>query len=429
MVPTTDRLDPLPATAVSEDAFAIAQAQFDRVAALLGLPDGLRQLLRTPQRELAVNFPVRRDDGSLMMFEGYRVQHSLMRGPAKGGIRYHPNVTLNDVRALAMWMSWKCALANLPYGGAKGAVIVDPKQLSHDELERLTRRYATEISLLIGPERDIPAPDIGTDAQVMAWIMDTISMHQGYTVPAIVTGKPTIIGGSEGRHDAPARGLAYVLARVANQIQLDLRGARVAIQGFGKVGSTVARVLAEYGARIVAVSDSSGAVYNAAGLSPQHLIRHKQATGALVDYPAADALTHAELLELDCEILVPAALGGVITARNAANIRARIVAEAANGPTTPQADAILYDQGCTVLPHILAGVGGVIVSYFEWVQGLQEYFWSEDEVNAQLKRMILRATEQVLEMAAVRRVDLRTAAYLIGVERVATAVTTRGIYP
>jgi glutamate dehydrogenase (NAD(P)+) len=428
MVTTTDR-PTLLTPAAPEDSFVIAQAQFDRAAALLGLPDGLRQLLRTPQRELAVHFPVRRDDGSLMMLEGYRVQHSLMRGPSKGGIRYHPNVTLNDVRALAMWMSWKCALANLPYGGAKGAVVVDPKQLSRDELERLTRRYATEISLLIGPERDIPAPDVGTDAQVMAWIMDTISMHQGYTVPAIVTGKPTHIGGSEGRQEATARGLTYVLKRVATQIRLDLRGARVAIHGFGNVGSAAARLLADQGARIVAVSDNSGALYNPAGLSPQQLIAHKRTAGALAGFPAADALSHAELLELDCEILIPAALGTTITARNAPRIRARIVAEAANGPTTPQADAILYDRGCTVLPDILAGVGGVIVSYFEWVQGLQEYFWAEHEVNTQLQRMILRATEHVLEVAAVRRIDLRTAAYLIGVERVADAVTTRGIYP
>ncbi len=429
MVTTTDRPAQLNASPVTEDAFTTAQFQFDRAAALLGLPDGLRQLLRMPQRELAVNFPVRRDDGGLMMLKGYRVQHSLMRGPAKGGIRYHPDVTLNEVRALAMWMTWKCALASLPYGGAKGAVIVDPKQLSSDEIERLTRRYATEISLLIGPERDIPAPDVGTNAQVMAWIMDTISMHQGYTVPAIVTGKPTNIGGSEGRQEATARGLSYVLERVASQIQLDLCGARVAIQGFGSVGASAARLLAEQGARIIAVSDSSGALYNPAGLSPQHLVQHKLTTGALAGFAAADALTQAELLELDCEILVPAALSGAITARNAPRIRARIVAEAANGPTTPLADAILADQGCTVLPDILAGVGGVIVSYFEWVQGLQEYFWAENEVNAQLRRMILRATEHVLEVAAVRRVDLRTAAYIIGVERVADAVTTRGIYP
>jgi glutamate dehydrogenase (NAD(P)+) len=429
MFTTTDRPAVLTPPSVPEDAFAIAQTQFDRAAALLGLSDGLRQLLRTPQRELAVNFPVRRDDGSLMMLQGYRVQHSLMRGPAKGGIRYHPNVTLSDVRALAMWMSWKCALANLPYGGAKGAVVVDPKRLSADELERLTRRYATEISLLIGPERDIPAPDIGTNAQVMAWIMDTISMHQGYTVPAIVTGKPTHIGGSEGRQDAPAHGLAYVLERIAAEIQFDLHGARVAIQGFGNVGSAVARVLAEHGAQIIAVSDTSGALYNPAGLNPQHVLQHKRNTGALAGYSAADALTQAELLELDCDILVPAALGGVITARNAPNIRARIIAEAANGPTTAQADAILHDQGCTIVPHILAGVGGVIVSYFEWVQGLQEYFWTEHEVNAQLRRMILRATEHVLEVAAAHRVDLRTAAHMIGVERVAQAVTTRGIYP
>jgi glutamate dehydrogenase (NAD(P)+) len=420
---------PVSATAPTTDSFSIAQAQFDRAAALLGLPDGLRRLLRVPQRELAFNFPLRRDDESQIVLQGFRVQHNLARGPAKGGIRYHPHTTLNDVRALAMWMSWKCALANLPYSGAKGAVVVDPQQLSLTELERLTRRYATEIGLLIGPEKDIPAPDVGTNPQVMAWIMDTISMHKGYTIPALVTGKPTNIGGSEGRNEATARGLTNVLARVAAHHHLDLTGARVVVQGFGNVGATIVRLLADRGALIIGVSDSSGAITNPAGFDPATLIAHKQATQTLADFPAADRLSHDELFGLDCDILIPAALGNVITAANAPAIRARIIAEAANGPSTPEADAILADQGCIVLPDILAGAGGAIVSYFEWVQGLQEYFWTEVEVNAQLQRIIVQATDQVLHVAAERQVDLRTAAYVISVQRVADALLTRGIYP
>ena len=412
-----------------ETAYTIARRQFDLAADLLDLPKNIRGILRSPQRELTVNFPVKLDDGRTRMFTGYRVQHNLSRGPVKGGIRYHPAVTLDDVRALAMWMTWKCAVTNLPYGGAKGAVVVDPKQLSLTEIEHLTRRYATEISILIGPEKDVPAPDVNTNPQIMAWIMDTISMHQGYTVPAIVTGKPLNIGGSEGRNEATARGIVSILAEAARHLDLNLQGARVAIQGFGNVGANTARMFHELGATLVAVSDSQGGVYNPRGLHPIHLLQYKRNTGSLRSFPQGDSITNAELLELDCDILVPAALGGVITGENAPRVRARVIAEAANGPTTPDADDILFDRGCFVLPDILANAGGVIVSYFEWVQGLQEFFWTEREVNTQLERVIDHAFQAVLSVAQERGVHMRTAAHLIGVKRVADAVTTRGIYP
>jgi glutamate dehydrogenase (NAD(P)+) len=308
-------------------------------------------------------------------------------------------------------------------------VIVDPKALSPSEIERLTRRYATEISILIGPEKDVPAPDVGTDEQVMAWIMDTISMHQGYTVPAIVTGKPLNIGGSEGRSDATARGLVYLLNEASRHLGLNLSGARVAVQGFGKVGASTARILQGLGAWVVAAGDSSGAIYNPAGLSLRKLAEHKQRTGSLVGFPEADPISPAELLELDVDVLVPAALSGAITAENAPRVRARVVVEGANGPLTPAADQILYDQGCFVLPDILANAGGVTVSYFEWVQGLQEFFWTEREVNAQLERVMVNSFQTVLQTAQQRRVDMRTAAYLVAVQRVADAVATRGIYP
>jgi glutamate dehydrogenase (NAD(P)+) len=410
-------------------AYSIARRQFDLAADLLDLSPSLRGILRSPQRELSVNFPVKLDDGSTRMFTGYRVQHNLSRGPVKGGIRYHPAVTLDDVRALAMWMTWKCAVANLPYGGAKGAVVVDPRTLSAEEIERLTRRYASEISLLIGPEKDIPAPDINTNPQIMAWIMDTISMHQGYTVPAIVTGKPLNIGGSEGRNEATARGIVSSLGEAARHLDLGLQGSRVAIQGFGNVGANTARMFHELGAIVVAVSDSTGGVYNPRGLRPIDLLQYKRNTGSLRSFPKGDAISNQELIELDCDILVPAALGQVITAENAHRVRARVVAEAANGPTTPEADEILFDQGIFVLPDVLANAGGVVVSYFEWVQGLQEFFWTEREVNAQLERVMSLAFQQVLQVAQERGVHMRTAAHLLAIRRVADAVTTRGIYP
>ncbi|WP_322511091.1 Glu/Leu/Phe/Val dehydrogenase [Chloroflexus sp.] len=411
------------------DLLSTVQQQFDEAADLLDLPARLRGILRVPQRELTVNFPVKRDDGRIEVFQGFRVQHNLARGPTKGGIRYHPAVTLDETRALAMLMTWKCALAGLPYGGAKGAVIVDPKQLSIGEIERLTRRFATEISVVIGPERDIPAPDIGTNPQVMAWIMDTISMHQGYTVPAVVTGKPINIGGSEGRLEATGRGLTYVLTAASQHLGLNIADVRLAIQGCGNVGSTVAREAAALGMKVIAISDSRGGVYNPHGLDVEAVLTHKAHTGSVAGVANADLITNDELLEIECEVLVPAALSGVITAQNADRIKAQIIAEAANGPTTKAADAILYDRGCLVIPDILANAGGVTVSYFEWVQGLQEFFWSEREVNAQLRRVITNALQQVLRVAAERQVDLRTAAYMLAVQRVADAVTTRGIYP
>jgi glutamate dehydrogenase (NAD(P)+) len=414
---------------VPESLFSIAQRQFDMAADLLDLPAGLRAILRVPQRELTVNFPVKLDDGGTRMFTGYRVQHNLSRGPTKGGMRYHPALTLDEMRALAMSMSWKCAVAGLPYGGAKGGVIVDPDQLSDGELERLTRRYATEISVLIGPERDIPAPDLNTSPRIMGWMMDTLSMHQGYTIRAAVTGKPLTIGGSEGRLEATARGLIAVLAETTSQLGLSLPQTRIAIQGFGNVGAGAARMLYELGATIVALSDSQGGVYNPRGLHPDAVLRHKATHGSVADYPEGERISNAELVELGCDVLIPAAMAQVITADNAARVRARVIAEAANGPITPEADEILYDQGVFVLPDILANAGGVTVSYFEWVQGLQEFFWAEREVHAQLERVMRRAFQSVLRVAEERGITMRTAASLIGIQRVADAVSTRGIYP
>jgi glutamate dehydrogenase (NAD(P)+) len=412
-----------------ENLLATAQRQFDIAADLLDLDGNLRKIMRVPQRELTVNFPVKMDDGRIEVYTGYRIQHNITRGPAKGGIRYHPATYIDEVRALAMWMTWKCATVNIPYGGAKGAVVVDPKQLSVSELERLTRRYTSEISLLIGPDKDIPAPDVGTNPQVMAWIMDTYSMHSGHTVPAVVTGKPLNIGGSQGRNESTARGLVYILREASRHLSFDITGAKVVIQGFGNVGSVSARVLDELGATIVAVSDSRGGVYSRGGLPIGDVLAHKRRTGSVADFPEAESVSNEELLELPCDILIPAALESQISAGNAGRIKARIIGEAANGPTTPDADNILYDRGVFVIPDILAGAGGVTVSYFEWVQGLQEFFWNEREVNAQLERVTVNAFQHVLRIAQARRVHMRTAAYLLAVDRVARATTTRGIYP
>lgn len=415
----------------TENPFEIAQQQFDIAADLLNLDEGLRRILRVPQRELTVNFPVRMDDGSIQVFTGYRVQHNITRGPAKGGIRYHPDVNIDEVRALAMWMTWKCALVNIPYGGAKGGVVVDPKTLSLNELERLTRRFASEISLLIGPEKDIPAPDVGTNAQVMAWIMDTVSMHRGYTVPAVVTGKPIDVFGSLGRADATGRGVSIVAREAARHLGLDITQASVVVQGFGNVGGASANMLRQMGARVVAVSDVSGGYYHPHGLNIPAMLEYVQRNRTLEGYhePGLERVTNRELLELPCDILVPAALENQITVANADRIRARIVVEGANGPTTPAADEILYDRGIFVVPDILANSGGVTVSYFEWVQGLQEFFWSEEEINERLERIMVRSFAQVLDLALKRKLQLRTAAYLVAVKRVADATTIRGIYP
>jgi glutamate dehydrogenase (NAD(P)+) len=411
------------------DPWQAALRQFDRAADYLPLKRGIREFLAYPKRELTVHFPVKMDDGSVQIFTGYRVHHSTVLGPTKGGIRYHPDVTLNEIRALAMLMTWKCAVVGLPYGGAKGGVVVNPKALSAAELERLTRRYATEISILMSPEGDIPAPDLGTTPQVMAWIMDTYSMHRGYSTPSVVTGKPTSIGGSLGRVEATGRGVAIVTREAARWLGMELAGATVVIQGFGNVGSVAAQLLTRLGCRVVAVSDTRGGVYHPGGLDPDRLIEHKARTGTVVGYPGADVVTNQELLELPCDVLVPSALEGQITEDNAPRIRARVVVEGANGPTTPEADAILRERRVTVLPDIVANAGGVIVSYFEWVQGLQQFFWTEEEVNANLERIIVRSFGQVVKVAQERNVDLRTAALIRAIERVADALFTRGIYP
>mgnify|MGYP000412777476 FL=1 len=410
--------------------YKMALQQLAIVAELLELDPKIHEFLKYPERELTVNFPVQMDDGSVRIFTGYRVQHNRARGPSKGGIRYHPHADLDEVRALAMWMTWKCAVVNIPFGGAKGGVMCDPKKLSLKELERLTRRYTTEISVIIGPESDIPAPDVGTDPQVMAWIMDTYSMHKGYTVPAVVTGKPIAVGGSEGRIEATGRGLVMVANRCSQMLNIPLQGARVVIQGFGNVGSTAAKFFHEAGAKVVAVSDALNAVYNPKGLDVPVLLKHcVRREGTLPQYAEGEVITNAEMLELPCDFLVPAALGNQITSENAERIKARVIIEGANGPTTPEADRILNEAGVFLVPDILANAGGVIVSYFEWVQDLQSFFWSEDEVNQRLERVLINAFEEVARTAKTRKVDMRTAAYIIGVGRVADAIITRGIYP
>ena len=409
--------------------FDTARHQFDMAADRLGLDQGIRQVLRSSQRELTVHFPVRMDDGSIRVFEGHRIQHSTARGPSKGGIRYHPDVDIDDVRALAMLMTWKCAVVGLPFGGAKGGVTCDPKQLSLGELERLTRRYASEISLMIGPERDIPAPDVNTNAQVMAWIMDTYSMNKGYAVPAVVTGKPIAIGGSQGRAEATGRGCAIVTNEAMRSAGRSVVGARIAIQGWGNVGQSLGTILARQGAILVAVSDSSGGVFRQQGLDPESIDRYKQETGSILGFPQGEAITNAELLEVDCDILAPCALSGQIHARNAGNIKARFIVEGANGPTTPEADSILADRGIVVLPDILANAGGVTVSYFEWVQALQAFSWDETEVNTRLERIMVKAYLSVLAESKTHDVDLRTGALMHAIRQVAEALRLRGFFP
>lgn len=409
--------------------FHIAQTQFDRAADYLQLNTGMREVLKTPKRQMVVSIPVKMDDGSLAVFEGYRVQHNVARGPAKGGIRYHPDVTLDEVKALAAWMTWKCATVNLPYGGGKGGVRVNPKTLSLSELERLTRRYATEIAPIIGPDRDIPAPDVYTDSQTMAWIMDTISMLKGHTELGVVTGKPVEWGGSRGRHEATARGCQFTIRHACIVKGVALSQASVAIQGFGNAGSIVARLLHEDGARIIAVSDSRGGIFNPRGLDPVAALAFKEERGSLTGFPGADQITNAELLELDCDILVPAALENQITLANADRIRARIIAEAANGPTTPGADRLLFDKGTLVIPDILANAGGVSVSYFEWVQDQYGFFWDEAQVNEQLERTMNKAFHDVLAESNKHHVDMRTGAYILAIGRVADATRVRGIFP
>jgi glutamate dehydrogenase (NAD(P)+) len=411
------------------DQFTTAQQQFDRAANFLNLDPWIRTVLREVQRILTVNFPVHMDDGSIRLFTGYRVQHNMHRGPTKGGIRYHPSVSLSEVKALAMWMTWKCAIFNLPFGGAKGGVVVDPKLLSQRELENLTRRFASELSVLIGPESDIPAPDMGTNAQTMAWFMDTYSMNQGYSVPAVVTGKPLSVGGSQGREEATGRGVMVVTLEALKHLGIDPSTASVAVQGFGNVGSNSARLLAEQGARVVAVSDVSGAIHNPGGLNIPDVLRYVQEHGTLKGFRNADPLTNEELLALPATVLVPAALENQITMRNAADIKARIVTEAANGPVTPEADEVLLDNGIFLIPDVLANAGGVTVSYFEWVQDLQHFFWSEDEIDERLHRIMRHSFARVMQSKETHGVDMRLAAYILAVQTVSAASAVRSIYP
>ena len=410
--------------------FRLAVAQFDQAAEAMHLDSNLRERLKLPQRSLVVSVPVRMDDGRVEVFTGYRVQHDSSRGPSKGGLRYHPDVNLGEVAALAMWMTWKCALADLPYGGAKGGVAVAPKQLSRPEVQRLTRRYAAEIFPLIGPEKDVPAPDVGTDAQVMAWIMDTYSQQVGYSVPGVVTGKPLSIGGSLGREDATGRGVVCVTLEALRHLKLDIRNTTVAVQGFGNVGSHTARIMHESGARVVAVSDVSGGIYNSRGLDiPTLLARYKGTGQSLTDTKLGEQLSNEELLQLDCTVLVPAALSEQITERNAAKLRCRILAEGANGPTTLEADQIVQDKGIFVIPDILANSGGVIVSYFEWVQDAQRFFWKATDIQDRLRDLMTSAFQRTLEFAATKRTSMRMAALMSGIDKVAQAHLHRGLYP
>jgi glutamate dehydrogenase (NAD(P)+) len=413
----------------SRSAFAIAQRRFDAAADVLGLSDDTRLLLREVKRELTVHFPVHHDDGSVHLYTGFRVQHNIIRGPAKGGIRYSPHLTLDLVKALAMLMTWKCAVVGIPYGGAKGGVVVDPRAVSGSELEHVTRRYTTEIALLIGPERDIPAPDLGTTPQVMAWIMDTLSMHAGHSVTASVTGKPVDIGGSEGRQDAAGRGVTYLTLEALKYLHVGDETPTAAVQGFGKVGASTARLLHEAGLRVVAVSDSQGAVHNPRGLDLTALDEHRKFRGSVSGFKKAGDITRDELLELPVTVLVPAASEEQITERNADRVKARLITEAANASVSPEADAILNERGTFVVPDILANSGGVVVSYFEWVQDLQAFFWEEEEINTKLHHVITRAFYEVLHASVNKRIDMRTAAYVLAVQRVANATTVRGIYP
>ena len=412
-----------------EPVYDMAVRQFLGTADRLGIDEGTRRILSQPKRELTVHFPVKMDNGDVQVFTGYRVQHNLFRGPGKGGIRYHPDVGLDEVKALAMWMTWKCALTGIPYGGAKGGVTCQPKDMSAGELERMTRRYATEISIIIGPDRDIPAPDVNTDGRIMAWIMDTLSMHQGFTVPGVVTGKPLSIGGTLGRVDATGRGVMIAAREAASRIGLPLEGARLAVQGYGNAGYNAARFLVEMGCTLVATADSTSGAHSDTGLDPNALKGYKDTNRSLAGFRGVDSISSQQLLEVPCDILIPAALEGQITEENASRVKARIVVEAANGPTTPEADAILFDKGVFVVPDILANAGGVVVSYFEWVQDMQQYFWDIDEINSKMESIMVRAFEEVAEIAAKERVAMRDAAMLLAVRRVVEAGHARGVYP
>ncbi len=409
--------------------FEIARQQFDRAADYLDLEDSLRNVLRSAKRQLIVSIPVKMDGGEVKVFEGYRVQHNIARGPAKGGIRYHPNVTLDEVKALASWMTWKCATVNIPYGGGKGGVVCDPKSLSKNELERLTRRYAFEIAPIVGPDRDIPAPDVYTDSQTMAWIMDTISMVRGHTELGVVTGKPLSLGGSQGRHEATARGALYALREACKIKGMNLKGTRVAVQGFGNAGSIIARLAAEDGARVVAACDSRSGVYSETGLDIQAALKHKEDTGALYGLPNAKEIASNDVLEVDCEVLCPSALENSITMSNVGRVKAKIIAELANGPTTPGADRVFEENSVLLIPDILANAGGVTVSYYEWVQDQYSFFWSEKRINQTLEDTMGDAFHKVHQTALRYGTDMRTGAYILAIGRVAEATRVRGIFP
>ena len=409
--------------------FEIAKQQFDRAADYLDLEESMRNVLRSAKRQLIVSIPVKMDGGETKVFEGYRVQHNIARGPAKGGIRYHPNVTLDEVKALASWMTWKCATVNIPYGGGKGGVVCDPKSLSINELERLTRRYAFEIAPIIGPDRDIPAPDVYTDSQTMAWIMDTISMVRGHTELGVVTGKPLSLGGSQGRHEATARGALYALREACEVRGARLRDARVVVQGFGNAGGIIARLVAEDGARVVAVCDSKCGLVSETGLDIQAVIKHKEETGSLKGMRGVKEIAPNDVLEIECDILCPSALENSITMANVGKVKTKIIAELANGPTTPAADRVLEKEGVTLIPDILANAGGVTVSYYEWVQDQYSFFWSEDRINRTLEDTIGKAFHQVYQTAHRHGTDMRTGAYILAIERVAEATRVRGIFP
>jgi len=427
-VPRVPETGPVPVEDLNP--YRIAMEQFHTAARYLKLKPWLKEILIHPKRQLIVSIPTKMDDGSFRVFEGFRVQHNIARGPAKGGIRYHPNVTLDEVKALAAWMTWKCATVDIPFGGAKGGVVCNPKEMSLAELERMTRRYTAEISLIIGPEQDIPAPDVYTNAQTMAWIMDTYSMTTGSTALSVVTGKPLEVGGSLGRNEATARGCVYVIQEAAKLRKVNLKHATAAVQGFGNAGMIAATLLHELGVKIIALSDSRGGILNARkGIDPKKAQEFKDRRKSVVGLPGTERITNEQLLELDCDILVPAALENQITLANASNIKARIIAEAANGPTTPAADRVLHKKGIMVLPDILANAGGVTVSYFEWVQGLYAYFWTEAEINKRLESVMVKAFHEVLQRSKQYNVDMRTAAYILAVGRVADTTLMRGIYP
>lgn len=409
--------------------YEICVKQFNKVADKLELEPGIREFLIKPKRQLIVSVPVEMDDGSYRVFDGYRVQHNIARGPAKGGIRYHQNVTLDEVKALATWMTWKCAVVNVPYGGAKGGITCDPTKMSAREIERLTRRYTAEISIIIGPEKDIPAPDVNTNAQTMSWIMDTYSVLKGYSVPGVVTGKPLFIGGSLGRDAATGRGVMYVVREAVKCLGLQLNDMKVVVQGFGNVGSNAALLLEEIGCKIIGICDVYGAVYNKKGIDIKKAVDFVRSTGKVVGLPDTEPIDPAEFLSLECDILVPSALEGQITKDNADKIQAKIIAEGANGPTTPEADEILFDRGIFVIPDILANAGGVSVSYFEWVQDLMAHYWTEEEVNSKLEKIMKDAFKQVYDSATAQKTSMRDAAYMLAVARVAEATRIRGIYP